>query len=84
MICSGVCHRLAIVMIFAHHRGQRASDHGWNRSQGVGPHAHGTDLSLLTQADLDAVARSLNNRPRKRLDFMKPSERLADLLAMTG
>ncbi len=44
----------------------------------------GTDLSLLTEADLDAVARSLNNRPRKRLDFMKPSERLADLLAMTG
>ncbi|MDP9420112.1 MAG: IS30 family transposase, partial [Actinomycetota bacterium] len=43
-----------------------------------------TDLSLLTEADLDAVARSLNNRPRKRLDFMKPSERLADLLAMTS
>ncbi|HSH60288.1 MAG TPA: IS30 family transposase [Acidimicrobiales bacterium] len=44
----------------------------------------GTDLSLLTEADLDAIARSLNNRPRKRLDFMKPSERLAELLAMTG
>ncbi len=44
----------------------------------------GADLSLLTEADLDAVARSLNNRPRKRLGFMKPSERLAELLAMTG
>ncbi len=44
----------------------------------------GTDLSLLSETDLDAIARSLNNRPRKRLEFMKPSERLAELLAMTG
>ncbi len=44
----------------------------------------GMDLSALTEADLDAVARSLNNRPRKRLGFMKPSEQLAELLAMTG
>jgi len=44
----------------------------------------GTDLSLLTKVDLDRIARSLNNRPRKRLGFMKPSERLAELLATTG
>jgi IS30 family transposase len=44
----------------------------------------GTDLSVLSEADLDAIARSLNDRPRKRLGFMKPSERLAELLAMTG
>jgi IS30 family transposase len=44
----------------------------------------GTDLSVLTAADLDTIARSLNDRPRKRLDFLKPSERLAQLLAMTG
>ena len=43
----------------------------------------GTDLSELTEADLDAIARSLNDRPRKRLGFMKPSERLAELLAVT-
>jgi IS30 family transposase len=43
----------------------------------------GTDLSLLTAADLNRFARSLNDRPRKRLGFMKPSERLAELLAMT-
>jgi len=44
----------------------------------------GMDLSTLSEADLDAIARSLNNRPRKRLGFMKPSERLAQLLAMTA
>ena len=44
----------------------------------------GTDLSMLTKAELDAVARSLNDRPRKRLGLMKPSERLAELLATTG
>lgn len=44
----------------------------------------GMDLSLLSEADLGAIARSLNNRPRKRLGFMKPSERLAELLATTG
>ena len=44
----------------------------------------GTDLSVLTEADLDTITRSLNNRPRKRLNYMKPSERLAELLAMTA
>ncbi|MCU1379063.1 MAG: Mobile element protein, partial [Acidimicrobiales bacterium] len=43
-----------------------------------------TDLSLLSEADLDRFARSLNNRPRETLGFMKPSERLSELLAHTG
>ncbi len=43
-----------------------------------------TDLSLLSEADLDHFARSLNNRPRKTLGYMKPSERLSELLALTG
>ena len=44
----------------------------------------GTDLSLHTEHDLDRIARSLNNRPRKTLGFMKPSEQLAEFLAHTG
>jgi len=44
----------------------------------------GTNLAIHTQADLDAIAHSLNNRPRKTLGYMKPSERLAEILAHTG
>ena len=44
----------------------------------------GTDLTLLDEQDLDSFARSLNNRPRKTLGFMKPSERLSELLAHTA
>ena len=44
----------------------------------------GMDFSALTRADLDAIAQSLNDRPRKRLGFMKPSERFAEFLASTA
>ncbi len=40
----------------------------------------GTDMSLLTQADLDKAAHSLNGRPRQTLDGMSPSEKLAEVL----
>ncbi|MEA2185752.1 MAG: transposase, family [Solirubrobacteraceae bacterium] len=40
----------------------------------------GTDLSVHTVADLDAVATELNDRPRKRLAFAKPVEELGPLL----
>jgi IS30 family transposase len=40
----------------------------------------GTDMSLLTQADLDDAARSLNGRPRQTLDWMSPSQKLAEVL----
>jgi IS30 family transposase len=44
----------------------------------------GTNLSVHTQEDLARIAKSLNNRPRKTLEFMKPSEKLAELIATTG
>jgi len=44
----------------------------------------GTDLSMHFAEDLARIAASLNNRPRKTLGFMKPSEKLAELLARTA
>jgi len=43
-----------------------------------------TNLSVHTAEELAGFARSLNNRPRKTLGYMKPSEKLAEFLADTG
>ncbi len=40
----------------------------------------GTDLSVHSAVDLDWVATELNDRPRKRLGFMKPIEEIGPLL----
>ena len=44
----------------------------------------GTDLSAHSAKDLKRIAASLNNRPRKTLGYMKPSEKLAEFLALTA
>jgi IS30 family transposase len=42
-----------------------------------------TDLSLHSQAELDAVAARLNTRPRKTLEYGTPADRLAAIVAST-
>lgn len=44
----------------------------------------GTDLSGYTQAELDAVADKLNNRPRQTLNWKKPTEVLNKFLVEAG
>lgn len=43
----------------------------------------GTDFDTIDQADLDTVADSLNQRPRKTLDWRSPAEAYAQTVAMT-
>jgi IS30 family transposase len=38
----------------------------------------------MSELELDRVADELNDRPRKRLGFYKPSERIAELLDLRG
>ncbi len=44
----------------------------------------GTDLSSMTQRQLDKVARELNERPRKTLGFLTPAQKLQQIVALTS
>jgi IS30 family transposase len=43
-----------------------------------------SDLSQCTQQELDAIARSLNTRPRQTLGWMTPSQAFAEAVALTA
>ena len=45
---------------------------------------NGLDLAAHSQAELNKVARQLNERPRKTLDFQSPAERFSQCVAATG
>ena len=44
----------------------------------------GIDISNYSQAQLNAVARKLNERPRKTLNYETPAEQFSQLVASTG
>jgi IS30 family transposase len=44
----------------------------------------GTDLAPYSQAQLDAIALSLNTRPRLTLGYQTPAAKLAQIVALTG
>ena len=44
----------------------------------------GTDISGYSQSQLNAIARQLNERPRKTLGFRTPAEMFSECVASTG
>jgi IS30 family transposase len=44
----------------------------------------GSDLSKVTPAELRRIQRSLNDRPRRTLSYVTPSEKLLEVVALTG
>ncbi len=44
----------------------------------------GTDLRTFSRDDLQSIQRKLNGRPRETLGWLKPSEKLSQLIATTG
>jgi IS30 family transposase len=44
----------------------------------------GTDLSTFSQTMLNSIARKLNERPRKALNYETPAERFQRIVALTG
>jgi hypothetical protein len=50
----------------------------------TGKHLLLVSYAAHSQAELNKVARQLNERPRKTLDFQSPAERFSRCVAATG
>jgi IS30 family transposase len=59
----------------------------WDRGKELADHQRltlATDLSLHSQAKLSAIARQLNERPRKTLLYQTPADKFAECVAATS